>query len=223
MIDNSNTDRLASDRTFNEISCLDNRGRDINMVEDNWDEYDDQYYLEVFRCALRDHDEQAQRWLENHFNVKVLDLMTCHPSKDKACRLHSEEYYVIETFKHFWQTSLQHHEIEFKSMTDVLYYLRVSLNGAILDTLRSYSRPDEVSLLSSNVERELNATENGSNHEVWRIIEGKLSDARERRLAYLLFHYALKPGEVVRNCPEDFSDVHEVSRMRRDIIELLSH
>jgi hypothetical protein len=138
--------------------------------------------------------------------VKVIDLMNRHPSKDKACRLHSEEYYVIETFKHFWQTSLQHHEIEFKSMTDVLYYLRVSLNGAILDTLRSYAPPDDVSLLSSRMESELNATANGRSNEVWRIIEGKLSDARERRLAYLLFHYALKPGEVVRNCPEYFSN-----------------
>jgi hypothetical protein len=221
-MDDSKTDRLLSDRTFNEIGCLDKEGCDINMAKDDCDEYDDQYYLEMFRRALRDHDRHAQRWLQNHFSVEVLDLMNRHPSKDKACRLHSGEYYVIETFKHFWQTSLQHHEIEFKCMTDVLYYLRVSLNSAILDTLRNHALQDDVPLLSSSIERASNTTGNGSSYEVWGIVEGKLSDARERRLAYLLFHYALKPGEVVRNCPEDFSDVHEVSRMRRDIIELLS-
>ena len=222
MRDDSNTEHLASDRTFNEISCLENEGCNINMVEDDYGEYHDQYYLEVFRYALRDHDQHTQRWLQNHFGVKVLDFMNGHPSKDKACRLHSQEYYVSETFKRFWQTALQHHEIACKSMTDVLYYLRLSLNSAILDSLRNCAPTEDVSLLSSSMERALNATENSSSHEVWSIIEGKLSGARERRLAYLLFHYALKPGEIVRNCPEDFSDVHEVSRMRRDIIELLS-
>ena len=222
MMDDSNSDRLPTVRTFNEINCLENGGCNILMVEDDYDEYDDQYYLEMLRRALSDHDQHAQRRLQNYFSVKVLDLMNCHPSKDKACRLHSEDYYIIETFKHFWQTLLQHHEIECKSMADVLYYLRISLNGAILDTLRNHARQDEMPLLSSSRERALNITGNGSSYEVWSIIERKLSGARERRLAYLLFHYALKPGDVVRNCPEDFSDVHEVSRMRRDIIELLS-
>src|SRR6266849_9328445 len=154
MMNDSSTDRLPSDRTSNEIGCLDNEVRCINMIEDFFDKYHDQYCLEMFRHALKEHDQQAQRWLQNHFSVKVLDLLHCHPSRDKACRLHSEEYYVIETFKRFWQTSLQHHEIEFKSMTDVLYYLRVSLNGAILDSLRSYTRPEDVSLQSSSLEKE---------------------------------------------------------------------
>ena len=222
MMNDSSTDRLPCDRTSNEIGCLDNEGRSINMIEDDFDKYHDQYCLEMFRQALKEHDQQAQRWLQNHFSVKVLDLLHCHPSKDKACRLHSEEYYVIETFKRFWQTPHQHQEFEFKSMIDVLSYLRVSLNGAILDALRSNSSPHEAQSLSSGLARELNSDENDSSQEVWNSLERKLSGARQRRLAYLLFHCALKPGEIVGSCPHEFSDIHEIQRMRRDIIELLS-
>ncbi len=225
MMDNSSTDPLPSERTSNEVSFSDFEGCGINEIGDcdYGVAYHDQYYLEMFRRALKERGQGAQRWLQHHFSAVVLDWMHGHPRRDLACRLHTEEYYVIQTFKRCWQTSLHHHEFEFKSMTDVLYYLRVSLNGAILDALRSYSRPGEVPLLKSVVAREVHSNEDDRSHEVWRIIEGKLSDARERRLAFLLFHCALRPGEIVRRCPQDFSDVHEVSRMRRNIMELLSH
>jgi len=192
------------------------------MVEDDCDKYHNQYYLKMFRLALREHDQHAQRLFQNHFSVKVLDLMHCHPRKDMACRLHSEEYYVIETFRRFWQTPLYHQEFEFKNMTDVLSYLRVSLNGVILDALRSYPRPHEAPSLNPGLARELHSQENESSNEVWSRLERKLSGARQRRLAYLLFHCALKPGEIIGSCPREFSDIHEIYSMRRNIIELLS-
>ena len=222
MMDDSSTDRLPLDCISNEIDCLDNEECGINMVEDVYDKCHDQYYLKMFRHALSEHDQHAQRWFQNHFSVKVLDLMHCHPRKEMACRLHSEEYYVIETFRRFWQTPLYHQEFEFKNMTDVLSYLRVSLNGVILDALRSYQRPHEAPSLNPGLARELHSQENESSNEVWSRLERKLSGARQRRLAYLLFHCALKPGEIIGSCPREFSDIHEIYSMRRNIIELLS-
>jgi len=103
-----------------------------------------------------------------------------------------------------------------------LYYLRVYLNAAILDALRNYSRQGNTPLPASLIARESFSNQDDSSHEIWSNIEGKLSDARERRLAYLLFHCAIKPVEIVSSCPQDFSDVQEISRVRHDIIELLS-
>ena len=225
MMDNSSIDPLPSERTSNEIIFLEFEGGDIKETSggDYGEAHHDRYYLEMFRRALNERNQGAQRWLQYHFSAVVLDRVHGHPRRDLACHLHTEEYYVIQTFKRCWQTSLHHQDFEFKSMADVLYYLRVSLNGVILDELRSYARPGRAPLLKSVVAREVHSNEDDRSHEVWRIIEGKLSDARERRLAFLLFHCALRPGEIVRRCPQDFSDVHEVSRICRDIMELLSH
>jgi len=48
-----------------------------------------------------------------------------------------------------------------------------------------------------------------------------LSNTREQRLAYLLFHCGLKAREVVQYCDEEFSDVKEVYRLHRNIFEKL--
>jgi hypothetical protein len=48
-----------------------------------------------------------------------------------------------------------------------------------------------------------------------------LPNDRERRLAYLLFHCHLKPREIVHFCFEEFNEVQEVYRLRRNIFERL--
>ncbi len=51
-----------------------------------------------------------------------------------------------------------------------------------------------------------------------------LSNAREQRIAYLLFHCGLKPREIVRFCQDEFSQVEEVYRIRRTLMDrLLRH
>ncbi len=48
-----------------------------------------------------------------------------------------------------------------------------------------------------------------------------LSDWREQRLVYLLYHCGLKPKEIVHFCPQDWSDVQEIYRLRRNILDRL--
>jgi len=206
------------------MSFLDFEGCDANDVGecDHGDVYHDQYYFKKFRRALEERNQAAQKWIEYHLSAMLIDWIQAHPSRDLACRLHPKEYFVVQAFKRCWQTSLQHYEFEFKNMADVLYYLRVYLNAAILDALRNYSRQGNTPLPASLIARESFSNQDDSSHEIWSNIEGKLSDARERRLAYLLFHCAIKPVEIVSSCPQDFSDVQEISRVRHDIIELLS-
>ena len=57
--------------------------------------------------------------------------------------------------------------------------------------------------------------------EVWEAIRGLLPDEREQRVAYLLYHCGLKPREIVSFCPQEFSEVREVYRLRRNIVHRL--
>ena len=54
---------------------------------------------------------------------------------------------------------------------------------------------------------------------VWERLHKNLLNVREQRLAYLLFHCGFKPGEIVHCCPQEFSDMCEIYRLRRNIIE----
>ncbi len=141
-----------------------------------------------------------------------------HPSREAACRLESEENYVAQAFERFWLATTLTHRVEFKTLAAALQYLRASLNGAILDTLRTYSRSREAPLPEPG---EPLVEEHADSSEVWEVLQTVLSNEREQRLAYLLYHCGLKPREIVQFCPGEWSDVQEIYRVRCTIMERL--
>ena len=57
--------------------------------------------------------------------------------------------------------------------------------------------------------------------EVWEVLQTLLPDRREKRLAYLLFHCGLSPREIVRFCPQEWSDVDEIYRSQCNMMRRL--
>src|SRR5947209_1178415 len=178
----------------------------------------DTYGLELLRRATIQDDQQAWTWLQHCFSGVVRGWLHRHPSREAASRLKSEENYVAQAFERFWQATTLTQSVEFRTLAAALQYLRASLNGAILDTLRAYSRPREVSLPGPG-EPEVEDKTDGS--EVWEILKALLPNEHEQRVAYLLFHCGLKPREIVRFCPQEFGDIREIYRLRRNILERL--
>jgi hypothetical protein len=135
--------------------------------------------------------------------------------------LDSEENYVAQTFERFWQATALNRRIEFKTLAAALQYLRASLNGVILDTLRTYARPDVVTLSEISESVQLHAESSSDRSEVWNTLQLMLTGEREIELAYLLFHCGLKPREIIRFCPQEWSDIHEIYRLKRNIMKCL--
>jgi len=178
----------------------------------------DAYGLELLRRATFQGDQEAWAWVQHCFGGMVRGWLRSHPRRGVACSLESEENYVAQTFERFWQATAFNQRVEFSTLAAALQYLRASLNGAILDMLRAYARPKEVSLPRPG---EPLVEDNTDNSEVWESLQIILSNPREQRLAYLLFHCGFKPREIVRFCPQEWSDVQEIYRLRRNIMERL--
>ena len=183
--------------------------------------WDDGYGLELLRRAIVQEDEEAWVGVQHCFSGLVRGWLLRHPKRDVACRLESEENYVAQTFERFWQATALTRHVEFMTLAAALHYLRASLNGVILDTLRAYARPREVMLPELGEFGELQAEELADKSDVWEALQTMLSDEREKRLAYLLFHCGLKPREIIRFCPQEWSNVHEIYRLRRNIMARL--
>ena len=177
-----------------------------------------QYCLELFHRARVLHDEDALEALRQCFSGILRDWIHRHPQKEVLYRFESEEYYSDLAFERFWQTVMHLEDLEFGILTVALAYLQTSLNAVILDALRTYSQASKVAFLETEDAGEpvVENVENGGT--LWEIIQRMLPDEREQRLAYLLFHCRLQPGEIARSNPREFSDVQEVARLRRDII-----
>ncbi|MGZ3643944.1 MAG: hypothetical protein ACXVCM_08835 [Ktedonobacteraceae bacterium] len=183
--------------------------------------WDDEYGLELLRRAIVQEDERAWVGVQHCFSGMVRGWLYRHPKSDIACRLESEENYVAQTFERFWQATALFRHVEFTTLAAALQYVRACLNGVILDTLRTYARPGEVMLPESGEVGELQAEDTTDSCEVWEALQTMLSDDREKRLAYLLFHCGLKPREIIHFLPQEWSDVHEIYRLRRNIMARL--
>jgi hypothetical protein len=179
----------------------------------------EQYSVELFHRALAQHDALARETVQRCFKETVHHWMYSHPNREAACRLESEEHYVAQAFERFWQATASNQGMEFIRLSAALQSLRASLNGAILDTLRAYSRPGEVSLPEPEEPGKPVGEDSANSSEAWNILEMMLSNQREQRLAYLLYHCGLKPREIVRFCPQEWPDVQEIYRLRRTILQ----
>ncbi len=181
--------------------------------------------LEVFQHAFSQGNDEAWSQLFARFQSLVLTWAQNHPQRDLASRYHAPDFYVALAFERFWQATTSNPSLVFSELSTALSYLKACLNGAILDTLRHYARP-EVSLPEPG---QLHLAERASEDlapdgDLWEAMKHLLSSSREQRVAYLRFHCGLKPREIVRFCPDEFPQVGEVSCLRRTIMDrLLQH
>jgi hypothetical protein len=184
--------------------------------------YSDSYGVELLRRATVQGEQDARMWVQYCFKEVVLNWLQLNPRMVVVCRLESEENFVTLAFERFWLVTTSNQQMEFRTLACAMQYLRASVLGMILDTLRRYSRPREISLPDSGESGEPCGEVETSCSEVWDILKTLLPNQREQRLAYLFLYCGLKPKEIARFCPQEFNDVREVYRLRSTITKRLS-
>jgi hypothetical protein len=178
------------------------------------------YCLELVRRIITEGDQEARAELQQRWNEILLGWLRRHPGRGVACRWESEEYYIAMAFERFWQAAVEG-QVTCQALAEVLAYLRASLNGIILETLRTNSRPGESARPTPGEPGKPDVDDNADASEIWARLQAKLADQREQRLAYLLYHCGLGPREIVRFYPQEWSDVQEIHSLRRAILERL--
>ena len=179
--------------------------------------------LQLLRRAIAHGDQEAWAGFQQCLEETVLTWLHEHPSREAACRGQCEKDLVAQTFERFRQAAVQA-QIACETPAGMQAYLRASLNGAILDTLRTISQPREILRPVSGLTGEPRVEDQIDSNEIWEGLQTMLPSAREQRLAYLLYHCGLGPREILHCCPQEWSDVQEIYRLRRTIVErLLRH
>jgi hypothetical protein len=178
----------------------------------------DEYLVELLHRAIMNADQNARVKVQQCLSRVVRGWFHRHPYREAICRLGSGVNYVDITFERFWHVAIDQ-QIEFNTLATALHYLCASLNGTILDRLRASSRPKDISLPWSGFPGEPLLEDVTSCAEIWECIQRQFLNVREQRLAYLLFHCGLKPGEIIHCCSQEFSEICEIHHLRRNIIE----
>ncbi len=172
--------------------------------------------LRLWRRASVQGDLEAWAAFQLSLEGTLLTWFHTHPGSQEASRVQSDRYFVAQAFEQLWYLVVQG-QVACETLSEVEMYLRASLCGAILETLRITRRPGAASNSWPDGEE---CPERGM---VWSRIQAELPNQRLWRLAYLLYHCGLEPAEIVRTCPQEWSDIHEVVRLRRSILVQLMH
>ena len=183
-------------------------------TNDRTDDLTGAYNLALLHYAIRQDDYQARVEFERRFGKTMRGWLHRHPLWETACLYGSEEYYVTLAFEQFRQSAIRQ-LVAFKKLTKALAYLRMSLNGVLLETLRAHKRseafPEPVKgLLPMETSQEF-----------WEQVQKLLPDDREQRLVSLLYLCGLRPAEIVALYPQEWSDVREVIRLQATILSRL--
>ncbi|GAC1385032.1 MAG: hypothetical protein NVSMB33_13880 [Ktedonobacteraceae bacterium] len=196
----------------------------LNTSKQQHDEatYSEQYAVATFSRALLQRDIHAWQEVQQIYRATVLGWLRSHPTKEAVNSSGNEEDFVALTFEHLWLTSATHQAPHFSTQAAVLRYLQANLNAVLVDTLRTSLQLPELpatihSLAKSYVEEIITHSSSASRETP----QALLPHLREQRLAYLLYHCGLKPEEIVHYCPQEFSNVQEISRLRRHILAQL--
>lgn len=180
---------------------------------------DDRYCLEIIRRAVLQYDQDAWAALQHLLNDSVRLWFARHPYREAALRYEPiEQSYIDDTFRRFWQAVSDQHLV-FTTLAGAFSYLHMCLNCAVMDTLRAYSRPREESIPEYGHCDEPLVEDEYHEGELWEVIKSLLPGEREARVAYLLFHCNLKPREIIRFLPGQFSSENEIYRLKRNIME----
>jgi hypothetical protein len=172
--------------------------------------------VELLFMATEYNDSRAWEGIKVCFEQLVRGWLSRHPQKDAALRIKSEQHYMTLAFEEFRRVTISE-RMRFPTLLAGLRCLFLCLNGVIQSALRTNAARDYTLTLLAQTTDTITAGE------LMTIVQNLLTSERERRLAYLIFHCGLQPDEIVRDCPEEFSDLQEVTMLRCSImLSLLS-
>ncbi|HLI06397.1 MAG TPA: hypothetical protein VKV40_07510 [Ktedonobacteraceae bacterium] len=180
----------------------------------------DRYCTELIRRAVTEQSDQAWMVMQQCFSEIICYWIHNHSSHETVLRLDTEENYVAQTIARFWY-AMRDRPATFSSLASALSYLRATLNGILIDAVRTYQRSQFVSLPYLNFLSEAATEETPDDESTWQSIQPLIPDARESRVAYLLYFCGLKPREIMIHCRGEFSDVKEIYNLNKNLLDRL--
>jgi DNA-directed RNA polymerase specialized sigma24 family protein len=186
---------------------------------------DPRFCFELFRRAIRDGDHRAwsavysqytqntpivRAWVEGH---------SLFPATGEAA-----DYFINRAFERMWSALDAEKFARFDSLAALLRYLKMCINSAITDYVRSRRREDLPLEEAYQHPSPAIGIEGLREAELWQMIGRRVVDNRERTALICRYGLGMKPNEIYADYPQLFGSVREVynalqltlRRLRRD-------
>jgi len=186
---------------------------------------DDAPGLELFRRAIAECDEAAWHAIVEVYRGPLLAQAGRHAVRSLVSE--SDAFCVDRAFERFWCATRTGRIGEFNDLASIFKYLKLCLGSVLIDEARARRRRADVSLDDVSVDAWVSADPSArvigrlAERELWQAIERELVDGNEHVVARLSFVAGLSPRQILVRCPDKFSDVADVYRVKRNMVERL--
>ena len=181
--------------------------------------------LELFRRAIADGDEAAWRDVVDMYRGLLLAQAGHHVVRGLV--LEDDGFCVDRAFQRFWGASRAGRIRRFDDLGAILKYLKMCLGSVMLDEARTRRRQAWTSFDDLAHEADVSTDPSGeimgrlARGELWAAVGRELADPKEHLVARLSFVAGLSPREIRARHPDQFEDVFEVYRIKRNMIDRL--
>ena len=188
-------------------------------------EHDPRYCFELFRRAIQHGDQSVWENIYPCYNALVASWVKQHPGFESTGE--KVEYFVNGAFGKLSVTLTSERFRGFSDLGSVLSYLKLCVHSVIVDHNRAadqaslFSLDDASEEPSADPPPEAQVLERVSQHELWERITERLHDEKERSVMQGIFVFDLKPRELYDHSPTIFTDVHEIYRIKQNILARL--
>jgi DNA-directed RNA polymerase specialized sigma24 family protein len=189
--------------------------------------YDPRYCFELFRRAITDHNQYAWTAIYAQYRTLVAGWIQRHPTFESSGE--EVDYFANSAFEKMWVSIAPDRFERFSDLKSLLRYLQMCVHSVLVDHNRAREQAtvdieDETLAGEVNIQEpvtEDQAIDRVHREELWRWLNERLHDEKERRVMYGSFVLALKPRELYDEFSNVFDDVAEVYRVKQNIIARL--
>jgi DNA-directed RNA polymerase specialized sigma24 family protein len=206
-------DRLADE-------CRDQTARFFSRTE-----HDTGYCYELFRRAIVDRNNYAWEKIYQIYDPLVASWVRHHSGLEATDE--EVDYFVNCAFDKMWTAVDREKFAQFQSLASLLRYFQTCVHSVIvdyargnrikttdLDTVANLPSPDSPSI-------EKYVTDELERHRLWGIVSRLTRDDREIMVLRYSFVYDLKPAQIYAANPDQFENLEELYRIKRNILNRL--
>jgi DNA-directed RNA polymerase specialized sigma24 family protein len=189
--------------------------------------YDPRYCFELFRRAFLHRDQRAWEHLYNQYHPLVAGWVRRHPAFSSTDE--EVDYFVNRALEKMWVALTPEKFGRFADLKSLLRYLQMCVHSEIIDVVRANERAvldiQEERLAALDEGRtpavERAAMDQIQRQELWREIDARMRNDKERKVVYGYYVLALKPRELYAQYQDMFGDVTEVYRVKENVLARL--
>ena len=192
-------------------------------------EYDPRFCYEIFRRAFLGHNQRAWEIIYHQYKPLVCGWVERHTLFSALDE--ERDYFVNRAFEKMWAAITPQKFDHFLDLKSILRYLQVCVHSVLVDAMRAHEQAElleDTPLQSARLKDpahplsiEDQVVQKVQARQLWDLLVGRCKSEQERLVIYGSFVLIFKPSELYATYPGVFQDVHEVYRVKENLLARL--